>query len=162
MSSASCTLFAGCTCEREAAAEALGDGHISAVYRDGDKHVARLRHRAGRRDGDGLAVGADRCRHACGARDGPDAKTYLVGALHADYLSGAVAGLCRAGGAKEGVGLAREDDAVTSTIETWSAAFTAISTPYLISDYLCLEGAFDRYVIRRDGKREAVVGKHRV
>ena len=46
------------TGEGETAGEALGDGHIGAVYSNRNKHVTRLRHRAGRRDGDGLAVGA--------------------------------------------------------------------------------------------------------
>ena len=105
-------LRTGSTSEREAAAEALGDGHISAIYRDGNKHVARLRHRAGRRDGDSLAVGALGRAHASRTRDVANGEAYLAAALKAHDLRGAVAGLGRRGRAEEGICLAREDDAI--------------------------------------------------
>jgi len=105
-------LRTGSTSEREAAAEALGDGHISAIYRDGNKHVARLRHRAGRRDGYCLAVGALGRAHASRTRDVANGEADLAAALKAHDLRGAVAGLGRTGGAEESISLAREDDAV--------------------------------------------------
>lgn len=110
--SARITLDTSCTSECEAAAEALGNGHIGSIYRDGDEDVARLRHGAGRCDGDGLAVSSHTRRDARRARDAADAEADLVSTLHTHDLRGAAAGLGRRGRAEEGVRLAREDDAI--------------------------------------------------